>query len=97
MITDFLSVQQTILQFFVSYDIENIVFSVSVVAGNQGIPESLQKCHSQTKELQRNQTDLYSRFMGLNAKVINLTSEVSLQLYESNYSFVFNIFGRSQA
>lgn len=50
---------------------------MAIITGNQGIPESLQKCHLQTKELQRNQTDLYSRFVGLNATVINLTYEVS--------------------
>lgn len=50
------------------------------MASNQGIPESLQKCHLQTKELQKNQSDLYARFTSLNLKFTNLTSEVSFYI-----------------
>ncbi len=59
----------------------DIFSSVLVSAGSQGIPQLLQKCQSQAKELQRNQTDLYSRFINLNTELSNLNSQVGKSLF----------------
>lgn len=42
---------------------------MTIVAGNQAYPDVLQKCNSLSKDLQRNQTDLYSRLSSLTTKL----------------------------
>uniref|UniRef100_A0A1B6EET1 Uncharacterized protein n=1 Tax=Clastoptera arizonana TaxID=38151 RepID=A0A1B6EET1_9HEMI len=49
----------------------------SVVAGNQGVPDALQKCHSLSKELQQNQTALFLQLSELATKFSNFSSEVA--------------------
>nr|XP_018910890.1 PREDICTED: uncharacterized protein LOC109039725 isoform X1 [Bemisia tabaci] len=48
-----------------------------VVAGNQGIPDALQKCHSLSRELQQNQTDLRNRFNILSAQLANFSKQMT--------------------
>uniref|UniRef100_A0A1B6DNU3 EF-hand domain-containing protein n=1 Tax=Clastoptera arizonana TaxID=38151 RepID=A0A1B6DNU3_9HEMI len=48
-----------------------------VVAGNQGVPDALQKCHSLSKELQQNQTALFLQLSELATKFSNFSSEVA--------------------
>lgn len=54
-----------------------IIFFLSVVSGNQGIPESVRQCHLQTKELQRNQSEMTVRINSLNSQLNSLSKEVS--------------------
>ncbi|XP_054278225.1 uncharacterized protein LOC128996784 isoform X2 [Macrosteles quadrilineatus] len=49
----------------------------SVVAGSQGVPEALQKCHSMSKQLQQNQTALFIKLNLLTNQLNNFTSQVT--------------------
>nr|CAD7444757.1 unnamed protein product [Timema bartmani] len=51
----------------------------SVVAGSQGVPDALQKCHSLSRELQQNQTELFSKIASLTQQLGNYDSQSSLQ------------------
>ncbi|XP_050425053.1 myosin-4-like isoform X1 [Adelges cooleyi] len=53
-----------------------------VAAGNQGVPDDLQKCHAMSKQLQINQTDIYQQLSGFNLQITNLTLQVK-QLHTS--------------
>lgn len=47
-----------------------------VADGNQGVPDDLQKCHTMSKQLQQNQTDIYQRLTVYDGRITNLTSQV---------------------
>lgn len=48
-----------------------------VVAGSQGVPDALQKCHSLSKQLERNQTDLANKFSSLTLQIKNFSIQIS--------------------
>ncbi|XP_039276331.1 uncharacterized protein LOC111051772 isoform X2 [Nilaparvata lugens] len=50
----------------------------SVVAGNQGVPDTLQKCHSISRELQKNQTELFNRITALSQQIAAFNTQVSV-------------------
>ncbi|XP_065213710.1 uncharacterized protein LOC135840893 isoform X2 [Planococcus citri] len=50
---------------------------MAIVSGNQGIPESVRQCHLQTKELQRNQSEMTVRINSLNTQLNSLSKEIS--------------------
>lgn len=49
----------------------------TVVAGSQGVPDALQKCHSLSKELQQNQTSLFLQVTNLAARLANFSIQVT--------------------
>ncbi|XP_022194019.2 uncharacterized protein LOC111051772 isoform X1 [Nilaparvata lugens] len=49
-----------------------------VVAGNQGVPDTLQKCHSISRELQKNQTELFNRITALSQQIAAFNTQVSV-------------------
>jgi len=55
----------------------NVSTVFPVAAGNRGVPDDLQKCHSMSKQLQQNQTDIYQRLSVYNGQITNLTQQVS--------------------
>ncbi|XP_072759351.1 uncharacterized protein [Anoplolepis gracilipes] len=44
-----------------------------VIAGNEGVPDALQKCHSLSRDLQNNQTIIFSRLFDLKQQINNFT------------------------
>lgn len=53
-----------------------ILSVVSVAAGNQGVPEELQKCHSLSRELQQNQTALSRNLSALTLQLEKYGTQV---------------------
>jgi hypothetical protein len=49
---------------------------IAVVAGSQGVPEELQKCHSLSRELQQNQTLLSKNLSALTRQLENFSAQV---------------------
>ncbi|XP_069674358.1 EF-hand calcium-binding domain-containing protein 14-like isoform X1 [Periplaneta americana] len=47
-----------------------------VVAGSQGVPDALQKCHSQFRELQQNQTMLFNQLSTLTQQLKNYSTQL---------------------
>ncbi|KAL6445996.1 hypothetical protein ACFW04_000987 [Cataglyphis niger] len=45
----------------------------SVIAGSEGVPDALQKCHSLSRDLQNNQTIIFSRLSDLKQQINNYT------------------------
>ncbi|KAG8327395.1 hypothetical protein J6590_022824 [Homalodisca vitripennis] len=50
----------------------------TLVAGSQGVPEALQKCHSMSKQLQQNQTALFLKLDLLTSQLNNFTTQASV-------------------
>ncbi|XP_063241663.1 uncharacterized protein LOC134541880 isoform X6 [Bacillus rossius redtenbacheri] len=48
-----------------------------VVAGSQGVPDALQKCHSVSKDLQENQTAIFKRIAILTQELENFTAQLT--------------------
>ncbi|KAK6617160.1 hypothetical protein RUM44_005491 [Polyplax serrata] len=48
-----------------------------VVAGNQGVPDALQKCHTLSKDLQKNQTYIMNRLSGFTLLLTNFSLEMT--------------------
>ncbi|XP_011641698.1 uncharacterized protein LOC105430061 isoform X2 [Pogonomyrmex barbatus] len=44
-----------------------------VIAGSEGVPDALQKCHSLSRDLQNNQTIIFSRLSDLKQQINNFT------------------------
>ncbi|XP_012220408.1 EF-hand calcium-binding domain-containing protein 14 isoform X2 [Linepithema humile] len=44
-----------------------------VIAGSEGVPDALQKCHSLSRDLQNNQTIIFSRLSDLKLQISNFT------------------------
>nr|KAF7400216.1 hypothetical protein H0235_015953 [Vespula pensylvanica] len=51
-----------------------------LIAGNEGVPDALQKCHSMSRDLQNNQTVIFSHLSDLRFQISNVTIQSSLQL-----------------
>lgn len=49
---------------------------VSVIAGNEGVPDALQKCHSLSRDLQNNQTTIFTQLSDLKLQINNFTQQV---------------------
>ncbi|KAG5315948.1 EFC14 protein, partial [Acromyrmex insinuator] len=49
-----------------------------VIAGSEGVPDALQKCHSLSRDLQNNQTIIFSRLSDLKQQINNFTVQVKL-------------------
>ncbi|XP_034947161.1 uncharacterized protein [Chelonus insularis] len=49
----------------------------SAIAGSEGVPDALQKCHSLSKDLQNNQTVLFTQLSGVKAQISNFTVQLS--------------------
>ena len=52
------------------------MWCIVVVAGSQAVPEALQKCHSLSRDLQKNQTLLFGNFAMLSHQLQNFSSQV---------------------
>lgn len=50
--------------------------TISVIAGSEGVPDALQKCHSLSRDLQNNQTIIFSRLSDLKQQINNYTVQV---------------------
>ncbi|XP_072759354.1 uncharacterized protein [Anoplolepis gracilipes] len=48
-----------------------------VIAGNEGVPDALQKCHSLSRDLQNNQTIIFSRLFDLKQQINNFTVQLA--------------------
>lgn len=48
-----------------------------VVAGSQGVPDALQRCHSLSKQLEHNQTALLIKFNSLSTQIKNFSIQIS--------------------
>ncbi|XP_014256694.1 EF-hand calcium-binding domain-containing protein 14 [Cimex lectularius] len=48
-----------------------------VTAGTQGVPEEIQQCHSLTRQLQNNQTQLFASLATISQKLVNFTNMIS--------------------
>ncbi|XP_050448876.1 uncharacterized protein LOC126850196 isoform X4 [Cataglyphis hispanica] len=49
----------------------------SVIAGSEGVPDALQKCHSLSRDLQNNQTIIFSRLSDLKQQINNYTVQLA--------------------
>ncbi|XP_020289750.1 uncharacterized protein LOC109857643 isoform X3 [Pseudomyrmex gracilis] len=49
----------------------------SVIAGSEGVPDALQKCHSLSRDLQNNQTIIFSRLSDLKQQINNFTVQLA--------------------
>ncbi|XP_047366970.1 uncharacterized protein LOC124955898 isoform X2 [Vespa velutina] len=47
-----------------------------VIAGNEGVPDALQKCHSMSRDLQNNQTVIFSHLSDLRFQISNVTIQL---------------------
>jgi len=59
---------------------------ITVIAGNEGVPDALQKCHSLSRDLQNNQTIIFSRLSDLKQQINNFT--VQVKSYENNINSI---------
>ncbi|XP_076681180.1 uncharacterized protein LOC143375691 isoform X2 [Andrena cerasifolii] len=50
----------------------------SVIAGNEGVPDALQKCHSLSRDLQNNQTIIFTHLSDLKLQINNFTTQLSV-------------------
>ncbi|KAM0730913.1 EF-hand calcium-binding domain-containing protein 14 [Formica fusca] len=48
-----------------------------VIAGSEGVPDALQKCHSLSRDLQNNQTIIFSRLSDLKQQINNYTVQLA--------------------
>ncbi|KAI4498916.1 hypothetical protein M0802_006091 [Mischocyttarus mexicanus] len=47
-----------------------------VIAGNEGVPDALQKCHSMSRDLQNNQTIIFTHLTDLRLQISNVTIQL---------------------
>ncbi|KAL2743763.1 uncharacterized protein V1477_008021 [Vespula maculifrons] len=52
------------------------VYYITVIAGNEGVPDALQKCHSMSRDLQNNQTVIFSHLSDLRFQISNVTIQL---------------------
>ncbi|XP_076231794.1 uncharacterized protein LOC143177622 isoform X2 [Calliopsis andreniformis] len=50
----------------------------SVIAGSEGVPDALQKCHSLSRDLQNNQTIIFSHLSDLKLQINNFTTQLGV-------------------
>lgn len=55
----------------------NIIY-IAVIAGSEGVPDALQKCHSLSRDLQNNQTTIFMHLSDLKLQINNFTTQVNL-------------------
>ncbi|XP_075217467.1 uncharacterized protein LOC142322358 isoform X2 [Lycorma delicatula] len=68
----------TYLAFVLNSEIQRLDNNVQrVVAGNQGVPDALQKCHSVSRELQKNQTALSNKVTDVAQQLANYSQKVA--------------------
>ncbi|XP_014598868.1 PREDICTED: uncharacterized protein LOC106784149 isoform X4 [Polistes canadensis] len=48
-----------------------------VIAGNEGVPDTLQKCHSMSRDLQNNQTVIFTHLTDLRLQISNVTIQLA--------------------
>lgn len=61
------------------------VYCIAVIAGNEGVPDTLQKCHSMSRDLQNNQTVIFSHLSDLRFQISNITIQVYILYYLNTY------------
>ncbi|XP_076231791.1 uncharacterized protein LOC143177622 isoform X1 [Calliopsis andreniformis] len=49
-----------------------------VIAGSEGVPDALQKCHSLSRDLQNNQTIIFSHLSDLKLQINNFTTQLGV-------------------
>ncbi|XP_029051169.1 uncharacterized protein LOC114879923 isoform X2 [Osmia bicornis bicornis] len=49
----------------------------SVIAGSEGVPDALQKCHSLSRDLQNNQTIIFNHLSDLKVQINNFTTQLA--------------------
>ncbi|XP_054010994.1 uncharacterized protein LOC128893780 isoform X2 [Hylaeus anthracinus] len=49
-----------------------------VIAGSEGVPDALQKCHSLSRDLQNNQTIIFSHLTDFKLQINNFTSQLAV-------------------
>lgn len=67
--------RDSVLFFSHFYACTNLLY-VTVIAGSEGVPDALQKCHSLSRDLQNNQTIIFTRLSDLKQQINNFTVEV---------------------
>ncbi|XP_071871842.1 uncharacterized protein isoform X2 [Bombus fervidus] len=50
----------------------------SVIAGSEGVPDALQKCHSLSRDLQNNQSIIFTHLSDLKLQINNFTTQLAL-------------------
>ncbi|XP_012141035.2 uncharacterized protein LOC100876911 isoform X2 [Megachile rotundata] len=50
----------------------------SVIAGSEGVPDALQKCHSLSRDLQNNQTIIFNHLSDLKLQINNFTTQLAV-------------------
>ena len=55
-----------------------ILFTIAVIAGSEGVPDALQKCHSLSRDLQNNQTIIFTHLSDFKLQINNFTTQVKL-------------------
>ncbi|XP_076166126.1 uncharacterized protein LOC143146036 isoform X2 [Ptiloglossa arizonensis] len=50
----------------------------SVIAGSEGVPDALQKCHSLSRDLQNNQTIIFSHLSDFKLQINNFTTQLAV-------------------
>lgn len=60
-----------------------------MIAGSESVPDALQKCHSLSRDLQNNQTIIFTKLFDLKQQINNFTIQVThhKRLAERNHSF----------
>ncbi|XP_015171921.1 PREDICTED: uncharacterized protein LOC107064103 isoform X2 [Polistes dominula] len=59
-------------------EIERMHTSINlVIAGNEGVPDTLQKCHSMSRNLQKNQTIIFTHLSDLRLQISNVTIQLA--------------------
>ena len=54
-----------------------ILIFFPVVAGSEALPDAIQKCDSTSKELQKNQSNIFTQLTNLKAQLDNFTVQVT--------------------
>lgn len=49
-----------------------------VIAGSEGVPDALQKCHSLSRDLQNNQTTIFTHLSDLKLQINNFTTQLAV-------------------
>lgn len=57
-----------------------LIFCFTVSAGSDVIPESIQKCHSLTRQLEKNQTKINNQLQRVAQRLSNFSSMVNIFL-----------------
>ena len=58
-----------------------ILFAIAVIAGSEGVPDALQKCHSLSRDLQNNQTIIFTHLSDFKLQINNFTTQVKFTVF----------------